>query len=112
MKNLLILAIVGAFAVIPSHSACGTDGIGTWCESKVLHVGSGANGSPQWAEGVVYVTLSDDQSWFWDNSSAKSMTLSELLTAKSTGQKVQVRWTAGNNGIGSKKITSVLLIPE
>lgn len=109
---IFLLAIIGIFSVLPSNAACGTDGIGSWCESNVLHVGSGASGSSQWIEGVVYVTLSDDQSWFWDNSTAKNMTLSTLLSAKSSGQKVQIRWSAGNNGIGSKKITSVLLIPE
>jgi hypothetical protein len=118
MKMLIGIAgaIIGLCNATNSFAGCGTEivlGTSTnYCESNVKFIGVGANGSPGWSEGVVYVTLSDDGSWFWDNSTAKNLTLSAFLTAKSTGQKVQVRWVAGSQGLGSKRITSVLLIPE
>jgi hypothetical protein len=108
-------AIIGLCNAANTYAGCGVETVlGTstnYCESNVVFVGVGANGSPGWSEGVVYVTLSDDGAWFWDNSTAKNMTLSAFLTAKTAGQKVQVRWVAGSQGLGSKKITSVLLIP-
>ncbi|GEM_PF-6740271 len=110
MKIMIMLAL---FIVLgtSAYAGCGSDGNGTWCESTIAYVGFGGNGSTRWSEGVVYVTLTDDGSWFWDNSLAKNMTLSTLLTARTSGQKVQIRWVAGDQGIGSKKITSVLLLP-
>ena len=112
----LLFAIIGLVGVVSSHALCGFDADGNYCESNINYVGFGVNGHPLMVDGVVYVRLTDDGTWYWDNSAFKNLTLSTLLTAKSTGAKIQIRWVSENIGPGptprgTKKIISVLLVP-
>lgn len=112
--NFGLLVLICLLAAAESGAACGSDGNGNFCESKINYVGSGSGGTDM-LEGVVYVNIvgasPENGYWFWDNSSGKSLTLSTLLTARTAGLKVQIRFVDGAAGRGNKKITSVILLP-
>lgn len=94
------------------QAGCSFDDYSDYCESAITYVGFGAAGSNAFSENAIYVKLNDDPSWFWDQSSAKEKTLATLLSAQSAEQRVQVRWVPGSQGVGSKRITSVLILPN